>query len=194
MSGCGVADLFDIMPEAEEPLTAACPKGALASRDPILFCRLLLVVQFGSLIGAGGQFRIDRGATAGAGRSHRPFAEALAERARARHRRGTRAVQGQRRPRPLVLRVAPQGGRGVTPPLGGSSVTSRRGLAARDSTVGRGYRPMIRSSCRSRTPAGTSAITASRKLVSSGEEARAMRAAAREPSTRRRARGARSRS
>ena len=68
---------------------------------------------------------------------------------------------------------------------------SRRGGQRR--LIG-GYRPMTRSSCRSRTPAGTSAIAPSRILVSSGEEARATRAAAREPSTRRRARGARSRS
>jgi hypothetical protein len=72
-------------------------------------------------------------------------------------------------------------------------VLSKTRGAAVSALIG-GYRPMTRSSCRRRTPAGTSAIAASRTLVSSGEEARAMRAAAREPSTRWRARGARSRS
>src|SRR5215211_2569840 len=72
-------------------------------------------------------------------------------------------------------------------------VLSKTRGAAVSALIG-GYRPMTRSSCRRRAPAGTSAIAASRILVSSGEEARAMRAAAREPSTRWRARGARSRS
>jgi hypothetical protein len=153
-----------------------------------------LLVQLDSLIGVGGQFRTDREATAGGGgRTGR-------SRRRSPERASTTSTRDWSCTGPTAASSTGSGRsssrrRRRSPTPGGSSVTSCRRLAARRSVpVGRGYRPMIRSSCRSRTPAGTSAIAVSRNLVSSGEEARAMRAAAREPSTRRRARGARTRS